>query len=121
MTLEELIDALRFIPASTPVEYGFGSPHSWRGSYSELAFQPVRKTTVGAMQIHAQSALYATFTGYKGGTYRMDPDTPVHIQTHDGCDDDDELTALLLEKMVPETKSSETAPKNWRKLWKDAE
>lgn len=71
MTLKELIDALRTHPPKQRVANGFARPHSYRGYYSELAFEPEANTTVGAMLAAAEEALGSTYTGYKGGEYTM--------------------------------------------------
>lgn len=72
MYLSELIAALESVPADTKVPLGFDRPHSYRGDYAELAFRPALNTTAGAMLTAAKSALGQTFTGYKGGEYKMD-------------------------------------------------
>ncbi|GAB7044878.1 hypothetical protein [Catenuloplanes indicus] len=72
MFLEDLITALAAEDRNKPVKHGFGSPHSYRGFYEQLAFEPIENTTVGAMLDAACEALDATYEGYKGGTYRMD-------------------------------------------------
>lgn len=71
MTLGELIDFLSKRDLSKEIAFGFGEPHSYRGDYSELAFEPVRNTTVGDMLKAAESALGREFTGYKGGQFLM--------------------------------------------------
>jgi hypothetical protein len=71
MYLLNLIEFLQARDPSQTVRIGFGKPHSYRGYYDELAFEPVRDTTVGAMLEAAQSANGRTFTGYKGGDYTM--------------------------------------------------
>lgn len=71
MVLKELIDMLAAHDPTQFVPYGFGKPHSYRGYYDELAFKPIRNTTVGAMLREAQLAIDATYTGYKGGEYKM--------------------------------------------------
>ncbi len=82
MTLQELIDALAVCDSRTRVPLGFGYPHSYRGCYDELAFEPVRDTTVGAMLAAARAAMGATYQGYKGGSYTMQPYTEVWIAEH---------------------------------------
>ena len=78
MRLGELIEMLESArPQSVP--RGFGHPHSWRGIYAELAFEPVTNTTVDQMLSLARSCIGATFEGYKGGDYTMDEYTEVHI------------------------------------------
>ena len=70
-TLGEIITYLRTLPREQHVPHGFGEPQSYRGYYEDLAFEPVADTTVGAMLDAAESALGKTFTGYKGGEFKM--------------------------------------------------
>lgn len=72
MNLGELIAALETLDPATKVRDGFGRPHSYRGDYQDLAFEPVNDTTIGAMLAAARSALDATYEGWKGGEYTMD-------------------------------------------------
>lgn len=69
--LKLLIDTLAEMPQHGRISFGFGRPMSYRGDYSELAFEPAKDVTVGSMLAHARSALGATFEGYKGGDYTM--------------------------------------------------
>lgn len=85
MTLEELIKALEAEPKSKVVRNGFRNPHSYRGSYENLAFSPCEEVCVGAMLAAARSAYGAAFTGYKGGTCIMGPYTPVYLAEWGQC------------------------------------
>lgn len=70
--LEELIGFLEQVPDQDHVcPIGFDTPHSYRGNYSDLAFCAAENVTVAAMLACAKSALGESFTGYKGGTFRM--------------------------------------------------
>lgn len=79
MDLGQLIARLEKEPADRVVPMGFGKPHSYRGYYGELAFEPVADTTVGEMLAAAKEALGTTYVGYKGGEYKMDKYTPVWL------------------------------------------
>ena len=79
MKLEDLIEILQRFPAERKVGFGFGNPHSWRGSYDELAFEPVNDTTVGEMLEAAKSAIGQTYIGWKGGEFKMGLETTVNI------------------------------------------
>lgn len=85
MSLGNLIDWLKEQDSALIVKDGFGSPHSDRGSYDELAFDPAEETTLGEMLVNAQSAVGATFTGWKGGEYTMGEYTSVYIGEHGNC------------------------------------
>lgn len=79
MKLKHVIEMLEKFPSDRQVANGFGNPHSWRGSYDELAFEPVENATVGRMLEDAKSAVGATYEGWKGGEFLMTLDTPVNI------------------------------------------
>lgn len=85
MKLKNLIEWLRQQDKNAVVTDGFGSPHSDRGSYIDLAFNPVEKTTFGEMLKHAEKAVGATFEGWKGGKYTMDEYTDCHIGEYGEC------------------------------------
>lgn len=79
MTLIELIDVLKTMPQDKVVRWGFDHPHSWRGVYDELAFEPAENVTIGSMLHCAREALHNTYQGYKGGDFTMGEYTEVHI------------------------------------------
>jgi len=104
MRLEQLIASLRGRDPNKVVRNGFGEPDSYRGYYYEIAFAPKENTTIGEMLKNAESALGATFQGYKGGDFKMGPYTPCHLAEYGVCGDDDEITELMLEKMCDDPK-----------------
>jgi hypothetical protein len=71
MTLDELITALKAEDPSKRLPLGFSNPHSWRGDYCQLAFEPTADVTVGEMLADARAALGSTYEGWKGGQYTM--------------------------------------------------
>ncbi|GAB2866240.1 hypothetical protein [Hymenobacter ruber] len=79
MDLHDLITALEKQDPSIVVKHGFHNPHSWRGIYSELAFEPTENISVGDMLAAAKSALGTTYEGWKGGDFVMQGYTEVHI------------------------------------------
>ena len=85
MVLGALIEWLEMQDSYAIISDGFGSPHSDRGSYDELAFDPAGQTTFGEMLNHARSAQGATFTGWKGGEYEMGDFTSVYIGAYGSC------------------------------------
>ena len=85
MILKNLIQWLESQDKNTVVQDGFGSPHSDRGYYENLAFDPVGETTIGEMLDHAIFADGATFTGWKGGDYEMGDYTEVFIGEFGDC------------------------------------
>lgn len=77
------------------VYYDFGTAipttlHSWRGSYSELALgyqltgydnsdKHHSQTTAETLLFELKSAIGKEFTGWKGGEFTMDEETPVWV------------------------------------------
>lgn len=94
MNLGELIEILESCNLSKTVE-GFGSPHSYRGYYDELAFEPMT-TTIRAMLEAAKSAVDEVYRGYKGGSFEMNNDTDIHL-AYEGCTGEPITKALLAE------------------------
>lgn len=79
MTLAELIGVLEKADPARVAPVGFSNPHSYRGYYCCVAFEPKENATVAEMLESAKSALGATFSGYKGGEYKMDNSTDVYL------------------------------------------
>ncbi len=78
---------------------GFANPHSYRGNYSDLAFEPVADITIGDMLTAARAALGATFEGWKGGDYLMTESTDCWVSLH-GESADNKIGPLLLDLML---------------------
>jgi hypothetical protein len=98
--LKDLIELLEKFPSDLLVAQGFGNPHSWRGVYSELAFEPVDDTTVGDMLSEARSAIGETYYGHKGGEFTMTLETQVNVD-YQGRWSDGEHDHRLYSWMAP--------------------
>lgn len=70
--LADLITWLKQQDQDALIPYGFGKPMSFRGNYSDLAFEPKENVRIYEMLDSANSALGKTFEGYKGGEFSMD-------------------------------------------------
>ena len=79
MTLGELIERLEAADPDRIVRVGFSNPHSYRGHYVELAFEPAENVTVASMLEAARSALGSTYEGWKGGDFTMHEYTDVWL------------------------------------------
>ena len=79
MVLKDLIEWLEGCDAGIVLPHGFHRPHSYRGFYDELAFVPAENVTIGSMLECAREALGKTYTGYKGGCYKMGEYTNVWL------------------------------------------
>lgn len=98
MTLGDLIARLEAADPDRVVPLGFANPHSYRGWYDELAFEPAEHVPVRSMLEAARSALGATYHGYKGGAYTMTEHTSCHIAQRDETGED--LGEILLAYML---------------------
>jgi hypothetical protein len=90
LTLGALIAALEKAPADASVLLdGGGSPGkamSYRGYYSDLSFEPqTSPRSAREVLLTAQEALGREFTGYKGGEFRMGPETPLWSASYSCC------------------------------------
>lgn len=73
-------------------------PHSYRGYYDEISFEPVQGITVTAGELVkvVEDAIDKTFYGWKGGEYLMDADTPIWISS-EGYNSGRMLTGVTVE------------------------
>lgn len=85
MTLGELIKFLENQDPNLIVPMGFHNPHSYRGYYHDLAFEPLKNISVGEMLACAKSAIGKTFIGWKGGEFVMDEDTNIWLAEEGRC------------------------------------
>ncbi len=118
MTLGELIAALEAADPRLVLPEGFSNPHSWRGDYSELAFEPAAYVTVDSMLDAARSALGTTYGGYKGGDYEMTADTDCWIAAWGSSVDSETIGPRLLRLMLAAGVLPEDmpTPDNWPPL-----
>jgi len=79
MRLRELIQVLSKVDPDRVLKNGFGGPHSYRGYYSDLGFNPQTNVRVGDMLDEAQNAIGKIFIGYKGGEFKMEEYTECWI------------------------------------------
>lgn len=89
MTLGNLIDVLEAASDEAVVKFDneeLGHPgdlDSYRGYYSDLAFaRSNTPVTVKTLRVDVRDAHGAEFTGYKGGEYFMDSDTPLWVSEY---------------------------------------
>lgn len=90
ITLGELIDKLSAADKDKTVRnqegaYISAACDSYRGYYSDLAFEWGGKSTVGELLKSAEDALGKTFEGYKGGEYTMSENTPLWVAEYGCC------------------------------------
>jgi hypothetical protein len=97
ITIEQLYRFIKQFPEDRVCKNGFTNPHSYRGYYDEVAFEPVDDVTVKHMLDCIHRAINETFHGWKGGEYRYEPGTPVHIAFQGCCsEDEDDIPSTIL-------------------------
>lgn len=85
MTLGDLIERLKEFPPTAEI-HGLADLDSYRGYYSDLAFEP----TDGCEQASSilercRDAMGQVFTGYKGGEFMMGSLTPLWVAAYGDC------------------------------------
>lgn len=99
MTLDELLTALGHADQALILPNGFNNPHSYRGYYDELAFEPAENISVADMAAAGWAAMDETFEGYKGGQYTMTGDTACWL-AYEGSSGGEEITTELLARLL---------------------
>ena len=101
MMLFELIQRLEEANPLSVLKKGFNEPHSYRGYYDRLAFQPVKNISVFEMLQIVKGSVDQTYTGYKGGEYTMNANVEVYLAMWGSTGD--ELSHTLLDYMLEDT------------------
>ncbi len=84
MTLGKMIKVLGDMPKDTEIK-GLGDLDSYRGYYSDLAFEPIgsrASETASELRERCKEAMGQVFEGYKGGDYVMGALTPLWIANY---------------------------------------
>lgn len=83
MTLGKMIATLEDMAPDSAIQ-SLDGVHSYRGYYSDLAFELVDgvETTAGALLEMCRSCMGQSFEGYKGGTFWMSGATPLWISSY---------------------------------------
>lgn len=111
MTIGEVIDALKTAKPDVEVRFEFGglvptTINSWRGIYSDAAlgftggeYGASLCVTAAQMLQRLEDAIApnAKFCGWKGGEYRYNRYTPLHIDNR-GCCTNTELTRVAVDE-----------------------
>lgn len=97
LTLGELIEVLSQL-ASDRMVVGLGEPISYRGYYSDLAFEPdATPRPVADVLAMARGCMGKTFEGYKGGDFDMGARTPLW-SAHYGESSGDRIMGLQTDR-----------------------
>lgn len=105
--LREVIDALEHYLGENEdkeVRWGFNgeSAHSYRGYYSELAFEPAENVLISSMLAGLKDALGKTYQGYKGGDYKMHEWVDVWIAHYGSSADSDQIGPTIMRYWLAE-------------------
>jgi len=85
MTLGKLISSLEAMSEGSEVA-NLNGAHSYRGYYSDLAFEQDEGLRSSAeLLVECKAAMGKVFSGYKGGDYVMGELTPVWIADYGCC------------------------------------
>ena len=85
MVLGDLIGALAALPDGAMIE-NIGEAHSYRGYYTDLAFEKGEGTRLATdLLAECRAAMGKVFQGYKGGDFAMGEVTPVWIADYGRC------------------------------------
>lgn len=101
-SLGEIIEILKYKLSEKPnmiVKIGFHNPHSYRGYYEDLAFEPKLNVSLKEMLEAAQGALGTQYPGWKGGEYTMKDYSTVWI-SEEGRADGQSVSKILLSYML---------------------
>lgn len=99
LVLDDLIERLEREDPTRVLPVGFHNPHSFRGDYYDLAFEPAADIAIGDVLAAARSALGATYQGWKGGEYTMNGYSRSWI-AKEGESGDNLIGPLLLELLL---------------------
>lgn len=97
--LDDVIAALEAEDPDRVLPIGFNNPHSFRGDYAQLAFEPALNIKVGEMLDAARSALGTTYQGWKGGDFTMHGSTECWI-AEEGRGSDNQIGPLLMHLLL---------------------
>ncbi|MFD5848364.1 hypothetical protein [Streptomyces chartreusis] len=99
MNLGDIITRLEAADPQQVVKHGFHNPHSYRGDYYDLAFEPATDITVADMLEAARSAVGATYQGWKGGDFKMNEYDWCWL-SEEGTASGETISPLLLDFML---------------------
>ncbi len=109
LDLADLIGALATEDPARVIPLGFHRPHSYRGDYCDLAFEPAQNIRIGDMLDAARSAVRATYEGWKGGEYTMGASSPCWLAHRGDIGETLGRTLLRLMLAAPAPAASGTA------------
>lgn len=83
MTLGAMIERLESLPGGVMVP--LSNPHSYRGYYSDLSFEPTAPVAAKHLLEECKDSMGERFHGWKGGDYYMHAGVPVWVAGRGSC------------------------------------
>lgn len=97
MTLGKFKEHIESFPDNSTFIFGISEPFSWRGVYSEIAFELLEEPMAKEEILRRiEIGLTKTFTGYKGGQYTYDEYTEIHFESDISSWSDEDYTATKI-------------------------
>ena len=101
---------------------GFSDPHSYRGYYNQVCFEPTTGVPLKEILESINDALTQTFVAYKGGEYTYGIFTTTNLQMYGHCENNDcQKLEELVKEMIEEYKMSENTKKRKTKADREEE
>jgi hypothetical protein len=97
--LGAVIKQLKKLPKETVFMYGFHEPHSYRGYYEQVAFEPLNIATAEALLMSCEAAMEGVYIGWKGGEYTYDCSSVFNI-AHKGTTSPRSTYTLFLAELM---------------------
>lgn len=83
VTLGAMIERLKELAGDVMVP--LSNPHSYRGYYSDIAFEPTEQVTAKDLLQECQESMGTCFQGWKGGDNYMHAGVPVWVANEGSC------------------------------------
>lgn len=107
MTLGELILELSKLNKNLILPIGFSNPHSYRGDYYDLGFEPVQNQRVGDALEAVTSAVDQTYEGWRGGQFTMNVATNCWFAEEGTSVDSESIGRRFLELIIKHARGPE--------------
>ena len=100
MRLKDFKDYIEAFPEGTIFNFGISVPFSWRGSYTEVAFELLQsEMSREGVLTRIELAYERTFNGYRGGDYQYNDYTRVNFEEDYSCYSDGQYVAEWIAKI----------------------
>lgn len=87
ITLGQMKSLLESLPQGLLLDYSFKDEHSYRGMYDCASVEPAEGFTVVEMLSNIENLLEFSYSGWKGGEFCYDENTPLFFAYEGRCED----------------------------------